>query len=150
VKTDAGENTVDISGSSAVSPMAIKRGGFLLFAASQATWMPGGCMLRRCSFTSECLTLRQLEQVSSQNRLASARIRDYLTELLPQQELSLTPVLRKKAMPFWLSPWFLAEFGQVVFQMDGGDPLQAFQVFIFAAEQLFAEKGEAARASGIL
>ncbi|CAE8686840.1 unnamed protein product, partial [Polarella glacialis] len=49
VKTDAGENTVDISGSSAVSPMAIKRGGFLLFAASQATWMPGGCMLRRCS-----------------------------------------------------------------------------------------------------
>ena len=62
-------------------------------------------------------------EVRYQNRLASAKIRDYLVEQLPQQdaassahrgapqELSLTPVLRRRAMPFWRSNWFLAEPG---------------------------------------
>jgi len=139
VRDDKGESWVVIGEGTGKSPLAIKRGGFLLFASSEASWMPGGCFLRRCSFTSECLSGKQLEQARYQNRLASAKIRDYLKEQLPQQELSLTPVLRRKAMPFWRSDWFLAEFGQNVYPSDSGGPLTSFQVFVLAAGKIFQD-----------
>ncbi|CAE7535506.1 unnamed protein product [Symbiodinium natans] len=100
IRADGGENFIVIGeGAGAKSPLAIKRGGFLLFAASEASWMPGGCCLRRCAFISppgsiwcpesgDCLSAKQLEQVQYQNRLASARIREYLKEQLPQQDIA--------------------------------------------------------------
>ncbi|CAE7709209.1 SRT2 [Symbiodinium sp. CCMP2456] len=151
VRGDGGEHAVVIGeGAGAKSPLAVKRGGFLLFAASEASWMPGGCYLRRCAFTSDCLSAKQLEQGAYQNRLASAKIREYLKEQLPQQELALTPILRRKAMPFWRSGWFLSEFGQAVFPVDSESSFSSFQVFVFAAEKLFQAPSSEGKLSGIL
>ncbi|CAK9049003.1 unnamed protein product [Durusdinium trenchii] len=150
VRDDQGESWVVIGEGAGKSPLAIKRGGFLLFAAAEASWMPGGCFLRRCSFQSDCLSMKQLEQVRYQNRSASAKIRDYLKEQLPQQELSLTPILRRKAMPLWRSDWFLAEFGQNVYPSDSGAPLTTFQVFILAAEKIFQTSPSPASIVGLM
>ncbi|CAJ1371065.1 unnamed protein product [Effrenium voratum] len=60
VRDDKGESWVAIPESTGKSPMAIKRGGFLLFAAAEASWMPGGCFIRRCSFTSPSPWIRRL------------------------------------------------------------------------------------------
>ena len=125
------------------SQYSVPQEGFLLFASNSMRSMPGDVKVRRVCFRNFVLT----ENLIMQQYVASTR-RKRPKPISP--DISLSPLLKKKAGPIWLNPTFIAEFCNPFVPGSGGDVLKMYQVFAFALEGTSAEgpRGGGAPAEG--
>jgi hypothetical protein len=132
-------------GTPTYSRFRVPQEGFLLFASNSMRSMPGDVKVRKAVFRNFTMDQATIEQQYVKSR---HRKRPKVVPL----DLSLTPLMKRKASPIWLQSMFISEFCNPFVPAMGGDVLKMYQVFVFALEgtvETLEKQGPVAEIEGI-